>query len=193
MPPPLWAVLAAAFAATFCILTISVMKKQTGKNVFWSRIYSGILSGVAAAYFGSALVSLWLYKPGHTYSYRSSINEIVWMHIIAQWALIALALTNAFQNYGKLTLKLPTLEIFTQGMACSYLFAVTCNEMAALAHSGSSQRDLLQVGEFIFAITTITVLLAASGYLAKWTEIQSTSPRRKRAKNVDLVKQVKSK
>ncbi len=174
MPPPAWAMVAAALVMLFSIASATVMRSQHSTDASYSRLYSFVLSGFGGLNLGLLLAMQLAYKPGFTYA--AEHPKIIFGYIVGEWVVIICALCNSFRNYGVFTLKPISMELFLNGMACCYLFALACNQLAAIASSPNGGHEALKLGAFVFGMTSVAAIMTLASYLSTWTESRFNSP-----------------
>lgn len=166
MPPPGWTFAAAILVAVFGLLAVAVVAKTPqGYDKSYAHFFAGLTAGIGGGQLGSLILYSSLYKPGYTYGWNNS-----WMglYIFGEWVLIAMAFATTMSRQDKFPSTWPRLEFALQGFANLYLISLTCNQLAAIAPTGPGRQDALHFGEFMFAVTTIVVILTAAAYLSMW-------------------------
>lgn len=169
MPPPGWAIAAASLVAVFNILAVAVIAKTPqGYDKHYAHFFAGIMAGIGGVQLGLLLAYMSQYTPGSTYTWSNS--TAITLYILGEWVLVAMAFTTTLSRQDKFPSTWPRLEFALQGFASLYLVALSCNQLAAIAPTRPGRQDALRFGEFLFAVTTIILLMTAAGYLSMWTE-----------------------
>lgn len=167
MPPSGWTFAAATLVTVLSLLAgIVITKTPKGYDRHYAYFFACLMSGIGGGQLGLLIAYASLYDPGKIYSWDHS-----WMglYIFGEWVLIIMAFATTMSRQDKFPLTYPRMEFALQSFASLYLIALTCNQLAAIAPK-ASQREVLQFGEFVFAMTTIVLIMTAAMFLSTWTE-----------------------
>lgn len=168
MPPPGWTIAAAVLVAVFGILAAAfIAKTPEGYDRHYARIFAGVMAGIGAGQFGTLLAYASAYNANYTYTVRNPTWTVLYM--IGEWTLIIMTFLTTMDRQDKFPSDWPRLELALQGFACLYLVSLTCNQLAAIAPKAQTH-DVLDFGKFVFAVTTIVLMMTAAISLSKWAE-----------------------
>ena len=168
LPPPGWTFAAAVLTAVFSLLAmIFITKTPKGHDKHYAYIFASLMAGIGGGQLGVLIAYANMYPAGHTYSVRNPGWTVA--YIIGEWTLIIMAFATTTSRLDKFPSNWPLMEFALQGFANLYLVSLTCNQLAAIAPKAQTQ-DVLGFGKFVFAVTTIVVIITAMTYLSMWTE-----------------------
>ena len=171
--PPSWAIFSAIMLTVNALLSsFATNGSPKSEDRFYARMTALVLSLVGGMLVTWLLLNVYISRNGRYYK-LGHIGYIVFGELLI--IIVTMAISN--KTIGKFSNHHPLLEYTCKAIACGYLLAGMCYQMATVAPNADSRSNALHFGAIVCTITSILLITAPVVLITRWNNFRGRNAR----------------